>query len=596
MLKHTIIKRKVFFTIGFSFLFIIGAYCQQPTHIDSLVIKYRSGKYNKQDKLKILKEIIIGETDPDKRMAFSDELIQAAQASDSIGSLCVGYAEKGNAYMFKGDLARALEYNFKAAQIARKGKQSGDLYISIANIYSIIGNHGNAVSYYQKSIGILKDDLKIASDSLNFASAIYNLGDEYVKVNKLDSALSETRIAQVIFQKINYPVGVGYCLGNMGVIYSKLGYDKKAEEYLNKAVSQLVPLNEYTAICEFLISISDIYFKKGDNQTAMAYARRSNELAKKYGLKEELSAADQRLSDIFASLGDNGNSLKYYKEYILYRDSVSNIKSVEQMADMRTNFEVSKKQVEVDLLNQQKRNQQIMVVSLFIILGLTVVILGTLYWYYRTISREKKRSEGLLLNILPAETAKELKIKGKVDAVKFNEITVLFTDFVGFTKYAEHTNPEQLVRSIDFYFKSFDEITTKYGLEKIKTIGDSYMCACGLPTANITHAKNVAAAAKEMSELVKNEFHAADDLTHFEIRIGIHTGPVVAGIVGIKKWQYDIWGDTVNIASRMESSSMPGRINLSETTYEIIKNDFNFEYRGEIEVKNRGALKMYFLL
>jgi adenylate cyclase len=265
------------------------------------------------------------------------------------------------------------------------------------------------------------------------------------------------------------------------------------------------------------------------------------------------------------------------------------------MADMRTDFEVSKKQVEVDLLNQEKRNQQIIVLSMGIILSLATIILGTLYWYYRSISKQKKISESLLLNILPAETAMELKKNGKVDAVKIDHVTVLFTDFVSFSKYAEHVEPEQLVKSIDFYFKGFDEITTKYGLEKIKTIGDSYMCACGLPTANPTHAKNVLLAAKEMIALVDSVLNVKDELSHFNVRIGVHTGPVVAGIVGIKKWQYDIWGDTVNIASRMESKSEPGRINMSETTYKEIKDEFDCEYRGEIEVKNRGLLKMYFL-
>jgi adenylate cyclase len=232
---------------------------------------------------------------------------------------------------------------------------------------------------------------------------------------------------------------------------------------------------------------------------------------------------------------------------------------------------------------------------LVITLGLTTILLGTLYWYYRTISKEKKRSESLLLNILPAETAKELKRHGKVDAVKIDEVTVLFTDFVAFSKLAEQQEPEQLVKSIDFYFKGFDEITTKHGLEKIKTIGDSYMCACGLPTANKSHASNVIKAANEMIKLVRGTMNAKDDLIHFDIRIGAHTGPVVAGIVGIKKWQYDIWGDTVNIASRMESNSAPGRINISETTYNEIKDEFPCEFRGEIDVKNRGLLKMYFI-
>ena len=211
------------------------------------------------------------------------------------------------------------------------------------------------------------------------------------------------------------------------------------------------------------------------------------------------------------------------------------------------------------------------------------------------IEEEKNRSETLLLNILPEETARELKQSGKVQSKKFESVTVLFTDFKGFTKLVESVEPKRLIRSLDYYFKKFDEITTKYGLEKIKTIGDSYMCAGGLPTASKTHARNVINAAREIINLVSTELKATDDLIHFEIRIGIHTGPVIAGIVGLKKWQYDIWGDTVNIASRMESNSEAGMINLSETTYYEIRDEYPCEYRGEVEVKNRGALKMYFL-
>jgi hypothetical protein len=222
--------------------------------------------------------------------------------------------------------------------------------------------------------------------------------------------------------------------------------------------------------------MSDIYLEKGDQPTALNYAQRSLELAQRYKLKEQIADANLKLSELFEKTGNLDESYKYYKTHIAYRDSVSDINSVQKMANLRTDYEVAQKQVEVNLLNQQKRNQRIMVISLFIILGLTIILLGTLYWYYKTISREKKRSESLLLNILPAETAMELKRSGKVDAVKFDQVTVLFTDFVEFTKIAEHTEPVQLVKSIDYYFKGFDEITTKYGLEKIKTVGDSYMC------------------------------------------------------------------------------------------------------------------------
>ncbi len=308
-----------------------------------------------------------------------------------------------------------------------------------------------------------------------------------------------------------------------------------------------------------------------------------------------MSDASKRLSELSERLGDTDAALRYFKKHIAYRDSVKDLGTVEKMADLRTEFEVSQKQAELDLANEEKRAQRMMLLSLLAILGLGAILLGTLYWYYRAIAREKKRSESLLLNILPAETAKELKKNGRVEAVKFDQVTVLFTDFVGFSKVAEAVEPEQLVKSIDHYFREFDDVSSKHGLEKIKTVGDSYMCACGLPTANPAHAVNVIRAAMEMIDLVTRELRSPNGLSHFEIRIGVHTGPVVAGIVGIKKWQYDIWGDTVNIASRMETNSEPGRINISETTYQEIREHFACTYRGEIEVKNHGALKMYFV-
>jgi class 3 adenylate cyclase len=269
--------------------------------------------------------------------------------------------------------------------------------------------------------------------------------------------------------------------------------------------------------------------------------------------------------------------------------------SIQKMADLRTDFEVAQKQAEVDMLNQAKRNTRIVMIGLIIIVFLGAIILGTLYWYYKNIQIEKKRSEKLLLNILPFETAQELKLNGKVEAVKIDMVTVLFTDFVEFSVLAKSIESKKLVNSIDFYFKAFDEIITKYGLEKIKTIGDSYMCAGGLPLLDENHVVKIIKAAKEILAFVEQEKQNDDGMPHFDVRIGLHTGPVVAGIVGIKKWQYDIWGDTVNIASRMESASLPGKINISETTYEEIKGDFPCTYRGEIEMKNRGIMKMYFL-
>lgn len=214
-----------------------------------------------------------------------------------------------------------------------------------------------------------------------------------------------------------------------------------------------------------------------------------------------------------------------------------------------------------------------------------------------SLADEKLKSDHLLLNILPVETAEELKLTGKARSRKFDAVTILFSDFKNFTLASEMMSPEDLVDEIHEYFSCFDTIVTKYGIEKIKTIGDAYMCVGGIPDENSTHAIDIVHAAIEMQQYVEQQklIKLAAGKIFFEIRIGIHTGPVVAGIVGTKKFAYDIWGDTVNLASRMESSGDVGRINISASTYELVKNTFTCEYRGKISAKNKGEIDMYFV-
>lgn len=205
----------------------------------------------------------------------------------------------------------------------------------------------------------------------------------------------------------------------------------------------------------------------------------------------------------------------------------------------------------------------------------------------------RQRSDNLLLNILPEDTANELKEKGKAQARSFESVSIMFTDFVGFTNVAENLEPSELVDLIDEYFSEFDRIISAYKLEKIKTIGDAYMAAGGLPVKRTDHALRMVAAAREILDFVKAKQEEHEG-SAFAIRIGIHTGPVIAGVVGRKKFAYDIWGDSVNVAARMESSGEAGRINISGATYDEIKEDITCEYRGKVEAKNKGAIDMYF--
>ncbi len=213
------------------------------------------------------------------------------------------------------------------------------------------------------------------------------------------------------------------------------------------------------------------------------------------------------------------------------------------------------------------------------------------------LEQEKVKTEELLLNILPKDTAAELQKNGKATARHYNQVSVLFTDFKGFTQFAETTKPEDLVSELHRYFVKFDEIIGKYYLEKIKTIGDAYMCAGGVPIRNNSNAIAITLAALEIRDFMAEvgAEKAAKNEQALEIRVGIHTGPLTAGVVGLKKFAYDIWGDTVNTASRMESASEPGQVNVSGATHELIKKYFECEYRGKKEVKGKGAVDMYFV-
>ncbi len=211
--------------------------------------------------------------------------------------------------------------------------------------------------------------------------------------------------------------------------------------------------------------------------------------------------------------------------------------------------------------------------------------------------KEKDKSEKLLANVLPKDTADELKTKGKATKRKYQMVTVLFSDIQGFTKIAEQMNPEKLIDQLDSFFFHFDSVVEKYNTEKIKTIGDAYMCAGGIPEKNRTNPVEVVMAALEMQKYMAGLHEQArkNNSSFWDIRIGIHTGPVIAGVIGHKKLSYDIWGDTVNTASRMESSGEAGKVNISGSTYQLVKDFYFCEYRGKMPVKYKGVIDMYFV-
>lgn len=602
-MKFTLIKsllhRDNILSIVFLIMSHLCVYGQEMSSIDSLEQIYVTGNYSKEDHLKILKLLSQNHQNTEKRLEFCEELIKNAKRMDSLSFRFHGYLEKANTLQKKGDLSLALENYLIAAEIATDENDNlllGKTYGSIANVYSIMGNSNSSIYYFKKSLAIFEAE----KDNMRYAKTLENLGDHYLGQKKPDSALIYFNLSKPIFSALNFKIGLAYNIGNTGLAYALQNRNDLAENYINQAIKILNELEHYYPICAYLIAMADIYVDKGDLIKAVDFAKRSLYLATDMGLKQQISEASLKLSEIHELADKETESLYFYKQHITYRDSVRDLTKVQQMADMRTDFEISQKQLafdlinqqktaQVELLNQQKTNQKILIFGLLGILVMTGL-------YYRTITKAKRRSDDLLLNILPSGTAEELKENGKVKAKKFESITVMFTDFQAFTKYSQKLSPEVLVESVDYYFSKFDEIIDKYGLEKIKTIGDAYMCAGGLPFETTDHPQRIIKAAFEISKFIRDSENSnLGELAHFNIRIGINTGPVVAGVVGSKKFAYDIWGDTVNVASRMESNSLEGRINISHNTYVLVKDNFDCEYRGEIDVKNKGMMKMYFV-
>lgn len=608
--KSTIKKHAIFIVCFLSLFFLSFVYAQNEEDniykwedqetVDRLKIEYDDSFSFGESKIILLIKIVQNETNPDEKLYYSNLLIEETTDEDLNHYAAVGYLQKGNALQLIGEFHEAIEAYFKSKELLNKVEDddfeelSSAILVSIADTYSMLGNSERAELYYDEAITLLRE----LDDPVSLASALLNAGDEYYKTNQYNKALAYFAESGKIFEDVDYQIGKAYNKGNIGMVYAKQGKDALAQNYMNEAINILEANEEYYPIAEFLNYMSELYQDENDIKNATSYAYRSLDIAEEHHLKDQISNANLQISELLESSGNIPKAFEHYKKHIVYRDSLMNLENIEKIA----NYEISQNEAEVELLTQKRKNQRIVFWSTIGILGLIALFAFSLFKQIKFVKKankviaiEKERSDTLLLNILPEDTAKELKDKGRVEAKKYPQVTVLFSDFKGFTKYAENLSPEVLVQTIDHYFSKFDLIMEKYDLEKIKTIGDAYMAAGGLNFDNEKHAEHMVLAAKEMNDFVATA--KLDDITDatFDIRIGINTGPVVAGVVGTKKFAYDIWGDTVNIAARMESSSEAGRINISEDTYRLVKDAFDCEYRGKLAVKNRGELNMYFV-
>ena len=542
--------------------------------------------------------------------------------------------------------------SMKRAEECGLEKLRGDVYNNQSITYAVEGNIETSISSALNALAIFEK----LNDSLSMAKIYNNLGSRYFEIEYYDEALNYYHKAAAINQKIGDSSKLAYNFGNIGLLNSELDNNELALEYFirsyrlqdtvniynysialhnlglayhklkqydkalnfeERAYNIANEINDELGKITILNGLAAINNALGNHRKALNYYHQSAEIAEKTGARYYLITIYEGMADLYAQFNDYQQAFLYNQKSGQLRDSILTIEKDKALQQIKA-YENDKKQQEISLLTKdseiQKLNlkrQKTIRNSVMAVGSLILILLLGLMQRYRYVRRtkneltkknelinlEKDRSDKLLLNILPAETAEELKSKGHSEARHFEMVTVMFTDFKGFTFMAEKLAAQELVDEIDYCFKKFDEIISKHNIEKIKTIGDAYMCAGGLPVSNNTNPVDIVNAGLEIQEFMSDlkKQRKSKNKPYFELRLGIHTGPVVAGIVGTRKFQYDIWGDTVNIASRLESGGEVGKVNISRATYEKVKDYFACEHRGKIETKNKGAFDMYFV-
>lgn len=484
----------------------------------------------------------------------------------------------GSYYSYLGMRQKAIDLLQEADRFFYEQKNEtmriGSL-VSLGIMYFDMGDYRTALSYFTQAAE-QKDSFK-----RNRKIAIYmNMGNCYNHLKDYDKAMQYFNKALKEEQKDRNDNMKGYLLLNIGTLYLNKKDFKNANKYY-KACDEHCDIHRVAVHVSACTRLAETYLELGKPAESLQSLNKAVKVASGRAVKE--AEIQEMYSKYYEYTGDYKRALKHFKLYSKYTIDNHKKGSSQNLRNAQIAYETDIMQRERDIAKKRSTELQ--------------EALDEVNRQKQIVEKEKKISENLLLNILPASVADELKNTGKAEPKHFNHVTVMFADIKGFTGAAEKLTPAQLVNEIDYYFRAFDEIIGKYKIEKIKTIGDAYLCASGVPVKVKNSATEIIAAALDMQKFVADtrRKHIKARKPYFEIRIGIHTGPLVAGIVGAKKFGYDIWGDTVNTAARMEQHGEVGQINISEATQQLVATRFPCRYRGEIEAKNKGKLKMYFV-
>lgn len=541
----------------------------------------------------------------DTSQRYADQALELATRLKDRRLIALSKAQLGVHYTSASQFDKGVEYALDAFRIFDTlGDYSNASYAAniVGNACIGVGNQKQAMQWYRTS----KDYGAKAHNDYKIAIAEFGLANVESELKLFDSSYAHFNACQNLFMKM------GKTRDAIASGMSCADIDFRLKRY-QESFNRLMELKNDVNELDDKYFLANWYLQRGRCQRelhrfvpALADLQTSLIMFRSLQSATDVASCYDEIADTYSTAHQPDSAYKYVRLYVHLHDSLYTDEKDKKIANIEAQFQRDNKilqdKAEIEgqkaQLAEQENRQTIFIVALGVLVLLTVFA----YLSYRRkqrdnliIAEEKKKSDELLLNILPHETAEELKQSGSARARNFEMVTVMFTDFKGFTGMAEKLTAVELVAEINEYFVEFDTIIQKYGIEKIKTIGDAYMAVGGLPTPKSTHAEDVVGAALEIQAFVE-EMKKFKGKSAFEIRIGIHSGPVIAGIVGIKKFAYDVWGDTVNIASRMESSAVNGAINVSASTYELVKDKFRCIPRGKIDVKGKGELEMYFIV
>lgn len=546
--------------------------------------------------------------DFDQAITFFGKSLSIRKAEGSPKNIAASELNLGQVYWKIGDYAEAMRLYISALKRYESIDDNGDetsniagCHLNIGIVLAVQGRSEEALKAFEKALDLFKK----MGNKYGEAYAYGNMGTVSTDLNQLEKALYYDSLSFRLKQELNDKMGMANGHNNLAYDFEQLGNDAEALKNYTKALEITREIGDQSNETLTWMNIGSLYARQGKHARALESYKKSLDISLAIGSYPDIADIYQQLANLDSAMGNYQQALSHYKKYIAARDTVFNQDQTKKLTQVEMQYTFDKKvtatrraQEEKDAIVAREAQKQRWIRNSFMG-GFAVVLVFSIVFFTQrnTIKQGKKLSDDLLLNILPSEIATELKTKGKSEAKHFDEVTVLFTDFKNFTALSEKLSPKQLVGEINYCYSAFDKIIGKHRIEKIKTIGDSYMCAGGLPVINKTNAVDTVRVALEIRDfmLAEKAKREARGETYFEIRIGCNTGSVVAGIVGIKKYAYDIWGDTVNTASRMESSGEPGQVNISGSTYGLVKDSFVCTYRGKIQAKGKGEVDMYFV-